>query len=214
MRIIFSRAAVVTLVACATACGSLADAPRDDPGAVASAAVTGTTPILICDLEDGSYGVPMTYVAIDADGDGFTVPASGEVCTDGTLPPPYHDAEQGLDCDDADPALAHPVPYAAIDADGDGATVPASGAICAAMLPPPYRAAAQGLDCNDADPAVDHAAVLYPDQDADGVGATPRQLLCIGAAAPPGFVRGGYDEDDADPGVIEDDDDEDLALDL
>jgi hypothetical protein len=31
--------------------------------------------------------------------------------------------------------------------------------------------------------------VLYPDQDGDGVGASPRQVLCIGAAIPDNIVR-------------------------
>jgi hypothetical protein len=210
MRVIFFRAAVVTLVACATACGSLTDAPRDETEAVAA-----STGIVLCELDDGSFGSLLPYAAIDADGDGVTVPASGEVCTGGTLPPPYQAAENGLDCDDADPAVAVLLPYAAIDADGDDVTVPASGQLCTdGTLPPPYEAAQNGLDCDDADPTVDRLAVLYPDQDGDGVGATPRQILCIGAAPPQGFVRGGYDDDDGDPDVIETDDEEDLVLDL
>jgi hypothetical protein len=52
--------------------------------------------------------------------------------------------------------------------------------------------------------------VLYADHDHDGVGAPPRQLLCIGAGLPAGVARGGYDEDDSDPTVIETDDFDDL----
>lgn len=160
MLVIFSRAAVVTLVACATACGLPADAPPD----AADPAVSAST-VRLCALDDGSFGVLLPYAAIDADGDGVTVPASGEVCAVGTT------------------------------------------------LPPPYRDAQHGLDCDDADPAADHLALLYPDQDGDGVGATPRQILCIGAPPPPGFAPGGYDDDDGDPGVIEADED-DLVLEL
>ena len=41
----------------------------------------------------------------------------------------------------------------------------------------------------------------------------PRQVRCIGAAIPVGLTLGGYDDDDADPTVIESDDDElDLLL--
>jgi hypothetical protein len=160
MRVNYSRAAVGVLVACATACGSLAEAPRDETGEVASA----RTSVELCELGEGSYGALLAYAGIDADGDGFTVPASGQLCTDGVLPPPYQAAEHGLDCDDGDPA-------------------------------------------------VDHLVVRYPDQDGDGVGTTPRQLLCIGAAPPQGFASGGYDDDDGDPDVIETDDD-DLVLDL
>jgi hypothetical protein len=150
MMTIFSRAAVVMLVACATACGLPADLSADHES-------SGT--VRLCLLDEGSFGVLLTYAAIDADGDGFTVPASGELCTGGTLPPPFEAAEHGLDCDDADPTA-------------------------------------------------DHLALLYPDQDGDGVGATPRQILCIGATPPQGFAPGGYDEDDGDPAVIETDDDE------
>lgn len=145
MRNSLCRAAMVMFVA---ACGDLAG----DTDAVSAVS------IVLCELDVGSYGALLPYAAMDADGDGFTVPASGEVCTEGTLPPPY-------------------------------------------------RAAENGLDCDDGDPAADHLAVVYPDQDGDGVGATPRQVRCIGAMLPPGFARGGYDEDDDDPGVIETDDD-------
>jgi hypothetical protein len=151
MRINFTHAAVVTLVACATACGSPADVPQDDTDAAATEA---SSTIVLCERDDGSYGVLLAYAAIDADGDGVTVPASGQLCTGGALPPPYLAVESGLDCDDTDPA-------------------------------------------------VDRLAVLYPDQDGDGVGATPRQTLCIGATTPQGFAPGGYDDDDADPTVIE-----------
>jgi hypothetical protein len=49
--------------------------------------------------------------------------------------------------------------------------------------------------------------------DCDAAGAPPRQVTCIGSALPAGLVRGGYDDDDADPAVIEADDDElDLLL--
>ena len=77
----------------------------------------------------------------------------------------------------------------------------------------PFRAAANGNDCDDTVPALTHLAVLYPDQDGDGVGSPPRQILCIGATAPAGFARGGYDDDGGDPAVIETDDD-DALLDL
>jgi len=81
------------------------------------------------------------------------------------------------------------------------------------LLPPPFLATANGNDCNDADPTLAHFAVLYPDQDGAGVGAPPRQVLCIGTTPPAGLVTGGYDEDDTDPTVIETEDFDDL-LDL
>jgi len=103
--------------------------------------------------------------------------------------------------------------YQGIDADGDGVTVPATGQLCTGgVLPPPFLATQNGHDCDDHDPALTHLAVRYPDQDGDGVGAPPRQLLCLGTTTPAGFAVGGYDEDDADPTVIETDDDDELEL--
>jgi hypothetical protein len=99
----------------------------------------------------------------------------------------------------------------AIYTDGDAITVRASGQRCTAgTLPPPFRATANGNDCDDDDPNVTHLAVLYPDQDDDGVGASPRSVVCIGTAIPAGLARGGYDEDDTDPTVIETEDFDDL----
>lgn len=169
MRVIFSRAFVAMLVACAISCGVELDEPHgaDEPvervvAAPSPSGVEASTGIVLCELDEGSYGSLLPYVAIDADGDGVTLPASGEVCTAGTLPPPY-------------------------------------------------KAARNGLDCDDADPAVHRIAIVYPDVDGDGVGATPRQIRCIGTAPPPGFATTGYDEDDGDPAVIEDEAD-DLLL--
>jgi hypothetical protein len=110
-----------------------------------------------------------------------------------------------------DPTVWALLGYTAIDADGDGFTVPASGQLCTdGVLPPPFRATGNGNDCDDAEPALTHFAVLYPDGDGDGVGAPPRQVLCLGASTPDGVVPGGYDEDDTDPSVIETEDFDDL----
>jgi hypothetical protein len=167
-----------------------------------------------CDDGDAARWRFVSYQGIDSDGDGFTVPASGQLCTNGTLPPPFQATANGNDCDDGDVSRWVVVTYHGIDADGDGVTVPASGQLCTnGTFPPPFRATENGNDCNDNDPIVTHFAVLYPDQDGDGVGASPRQILCTGTSLPAGLARGGYDEDDNDPLVIETDDDElDLLL--
>jgi hypothetical protein len=55
-------------------------------------------------------------------------------------------------------------------------------------------------------------AVLYADMDGDGVGAPPREILCLGATLPLGLTRGGYDDDDGDPAVIEAEEDEVLEV--
>jgi hypothetical protein len=164
MRVIIFRSLAAMLVACAFSCGVESGEPSGDAAAPAtSEAVASSTGIVLCELGDGSYGSLLPYAAIDGDGDGVTLPASGEVCTDGALPPPY-------------------------------------------------KAAANGLDCDDTDPAVHRVAIIYPDVDGDGVGATPRQIWCIAAAPPAGFASTGYDEDDGDPAVIEDEEADLLLL--
>jgi hypothetical protein len=198
------------------------DADRDGFGAGASQiACTGGAPPsgfstngTDCDDTDGTAWASLLYTAVDFDGDGFTTPAMGMRCTAGVLLPPYYAAPVGSDCDDSDATRWALLTYRAIDADGDGFTVPASGQLCTnGALPAPFRASENGNDCNDADPTLTHFAVLYPDQDGDGVGAPPRQVLCLGTTTPAGLVPGGYDEDDTDPAVIETEDFDDL-LDL
>jgi hypothetical protein len=165
---------------------------------------------LDCNDADPAVSVTLT-VYVDADDDGFGAGPSQLACTDGS--PPDGFSTSGTDCNDGDAARWVLTPYVAIDADGDGVTVPASGQLCTnGTLPPPYKAAANGHDCDDTTPTLTHFAVLYPDQDADGVGAPPREILCIGTARPAGLARGGYDDDDDDPAVIEIDEDDELDL--
>jgi hypothetical protein len=167
-----------------------------------------------CDDGDPTVWINLLYTAVDFDGDGFTTPAMGTRCTAGALSPPYFATAHRNDCDDGDASVWLALTYQGLDADGDGVTIPASGQRCTdGTLPPPFVATANGNDCNDADPTLTHFAVLYPDNDGDGVGASPRQVLCLGATVPAGLVTGGYDEDDNDPAVIETEDFDDL-LDL
>lgn len=166
---------------------------------------------LDCDDANAQIFETLT-VFVDGDGDGFGAGQAQQVCTNGTAPPGT--SILGSDCDDAAATRWMTLPYVAIDQDGDGATVPASGARCTAgFLSPPYYAAPIGLDCDDADPARTHHQVLYPDADGDGVGASPRQVQCLGPDLPAGLSPRGYDEDDADPAVIETEDFDEL-LDL
>lgn len=164
-----------------------------------------------CDDANPSVSVALTVFA-DADRDGFGTGPAQQACTNGT--PPDGFVGNGTDCDDADASVWALLSYSGIDFDGDGITVPSSGQVCTnGTLPPPFKAAQHGNDCDDDDAAVDHLAVLYPDLDGDGVGAPPRQIRCIGAAVPAGLARGGFDDDNTDPDVIEADDDEiDLLL--
>lgn len=57
------------------------------------------------------------------------------------------------------------------------------------------------------------ASVWPPRAPSASLGAPPRQITCIGTAIPSGLSRGGYDDDDTEPDVIEvDDDDLELLL--
>jgi hypothetical protein len=163
-----------------------------------------------CDDTNPHVSVALTVFA-DGDHDGFGAGSGQQACTDGSTPDGF--STSGTDCDDGDASRWVLVTYQGIDADDDGFTVPATGQLCTdGTLPPPFRANQRGNDCDDQDPTVTHVAVRYPDQDGDGVGAPPRQILCIGDSTPSGFAVGGYDEDDTDPNVIETDEDDDLDL--
>jgi hypothetical protein len=172
--------------------------------------LTGTD----CDDANSTLFLSLAYTAADFDGDSFTVPAMGTQCTAGTLLPPFVAVPHGNDCNDSNAAVWAELTYRAVDRDHDGFTVPETGMQCTnGTLPPPFFDTAHGNDCNDDDPALFRFAVLYHDGDGDGVGAPPRNILCLGPADPGGFVPGGYDEDDNDPAVIETEDFDDL-LDL
>jgi hypothetical protein len=105
-----------------------------------------------CDDGDASRWVLVTYRAIDADGDGVTVPATGQLCTDGTLPPPYKAVANGNDCDDTDPLLTH---FAVLypDQDGDGVGAPPRQILCIGATPPAGFELG-GYDDDDGDPTV------------------------------------------------------------
>jgi hypothetical protein len=196
-----------------------ADGDGDHIGAGTSqvACTNGTVPAGFsttgtdCDDGDPSIFAALVYTAVDRDGDMVTAPEMGVRCTAGTLSPPFFATPHGNDCNDNDLNVWVQLSYQGVDEDGDGVTVPSSGVACTnGTLPPPFVAAQHGNDCNDHDPDLIRFAVLYHDGDGDGVGASPRQVLCLGPLNPAGFVVGGYDEDDGDPAVIETDDFDDL----
>ncbi|MFY1825175.1 hypothetical protein ACN47A_04625 [Myxococcus fulvus] len=137
----------------------------------------------------------------DLDGDGVGAGVSENQCTNGQTP--ANRSLSGSDCadDDASRWVAHS--YRHVDRDEDGFTTPESGTHCAAAtLPAPYFVQATGNDCDDADAALIRWAVLYPDNDGDGVGTEPRRILCIGTAVPPGLSIFGDDPNDDDPSTM------------
>ncbi|MBZ4330139.1 hypothetical protein [Corallococcus sp. AS-1-12] len=153
----------------------------------------------------------------DTDGDGVGAGPVTELCTDGQVPATW--SEKGTDCDAQDATRWRNLSAAHVDRDGDGFTAPIPAQlICTGMsLPPPYRLQAVGNDCDDADVARHQWAYRYRDQDGDGVGATPREMMCLGPSAVAGWSRYGDDADDQDASVQTDEAMEDelsLILDL
>jgi hypothetical protein len=164
------------------------------------------------DCDDANPLVWVTVVGYaDADGDGVGAGAGVAACTDGAIP--AGQVATGTDCAPEDGSRWQLLPYALADRDGDGLTAPVTpGNVCAAaVLPEPYRAVAVGLDCDDGERSVWRAVVRYPDADGDGVGATPRAIVCLGSGEPPGYSRFGWDVDDADPAVQRDGADDELV---
>jgi len=96
--------------------------------------------------------VLLTYRAIDRDDDGVTVPAAGELCTDGTLPPPFLASGSGNDCNDDDPDLTH---FAVVypDRDHDGIGAPPRQIVCIGATIPEGLVTG-GYDEDDSDPLV------------------------------------------------------------
>ncbi|NOK18291.1 hypothetical protein [Corallococcus carmarthensis] len=137
----------------------------------------------------------------DTDGDGVGAGASTMLCTHGQVPSPW--SATGTDCDAQDATRWQNLSAAHADHDGDGFTapIPAQTFCTGKALPAPYFSKAVGNDCDDADAARYRWIYLYRDQDADGVGATPRQMTCLGPALLAGWSLYGDDTDDNDAAV-------------
>ncbi|WP_223747149.1 hypothetical protein [Myxococcus sp. XM-1-1-1] len=139
----------------------------------------------------------------DLDGDGVGAGVEEDQCTNGQTP--ANRSLLGSDCADDDSSRWMSHSYRHVDRDGDGFTTPESGTRCAAAtLPAPYFLQATGNDCDDANTALIRWAVLYPDNDGDGVGTEPRRILCIGTTVPPGMSIFGDDPNDHDPSTMTD----------
>jgi hypothetical protein len=157
------------------------------------------------DLDDTRWWLAPLFA--DGDGDGVGAGNATVTCIGATAP--AGQSLTGTDCAASDALAWRLLPYSHADHDGDGATVVEPGLQCSgAALTPPFYDAATGNDCDDADPALLRWVVLYPDDDGDGAGATPRQAHCLSESLPAGWARRGDDVDDGDPAVIEDEDDE------
>ncbi|RKH55941.1 hypothetical protein [Corallococcus llansteffanensis] len=153
----------------------------------------------------------------DTDGDGTGAGAPTLLCTNGQVPSPWSTTD--TDCATEDATRWQDLTASHADHDGDGFTAPiAVQRFCTGKtLPAPYFLEAVGNDCDDADAARFRWRFLYRDQDADGVGATPRQVTCIGPGVLAGWSLYGDDADDSNPGIQTDEAAEDelsLLLDL
>lgn len=152
-----------------------------------------------CAPDDPTRAQLLPYRYRDADGDGYAVPESGEVCTGGQLPEGYLRDPVAPDCDDADPLL-NVQRVAFVDADGDGHGAGQRQMICApAQLPAGY--AEDQSDCDDADPQA-WVTVSYQHRDADGDGYTVAEagVLCTDGQYPQGYLQSGSAEADCDDG--------------
>lgn len=161
-----------------------------------------TQPLSGEDCDDANAAAFRNVTAFeDTDGDGVGAGASTVLCTNGQVPSPW--SATGTDCDAQDATRWQELVAAHADRDGDGFTtpIPAQRLCTGKSLPLPYFLKAVGNDCDDADADRSVWTWLYRDQDADGVGATPRQMTCIGASAVAGWSRYGDDADDNDPAV-------------
>jgi hypothetical protein len=149
----------------------------------------------------------------DIDRDGIGAGPAIPTCMGDTRPDGLSD--RGTDCAPDDITRWGMLPYHHVNRDGDRATIPETGSVCSgAAVLPPYYVAPIGHDCDDADGDRYRWVVLYPDTDGDGVGTTPYAVHCLGDDLPAGQSTRGYDIDDGDPAVIEDEEDDDELLDL
>lgn len=109
-----------------------------------------------CAPEDQLRWRLLTSWHVDNDGDGHTVPASGELCAGTTLSPPLFLTASGKDCDESDRTrFTWGVLYP--DKDGDGVGAPPSSVLCRGTERP-AGFSIYGFDSDDADARVTESA--------------------------------------------------------
>ncbi len=153
---------------------------------------------------------PQAYVSynfhVDADRDGRGTLEDVELCTNDALTaPPGYTRSLLDDCDDTD-ATKWDALYLALDRDRDGVAGSDLEFLCVGQeIPKPYFRPAAVTDCNDQNVDIWHWTATYRDLDNDGIGAGQHQWQCLGQTIPKGYSRGGYDPDDQDGTIAEDD---------
>ncbi|WP_164015851.1 hypothetical protein [Pyxidicoccus trucidator] len=166
--------------------------------------------------DDCNDAVPTEHTRLqawaDMDADGVGSGEATTLCTDGTVRAPW--SATGTDCEPEDGTRWTTRSYFHVDRDTDGHTTPERGTVCTgSTLLAPYFTQAAGNDCDDTQATLFRWAVLYPDADGDGVGTAPRAVSCLGQDVPTGLSFKGYDVNDADAAVQEDEED-DLLVEL
>lgn len=162
-------------------------------------AATGTD----CAPEDASRWRLLPYSLRDADGDGWTVTLSGQVCAGASLPAGYPSVARGEDCDDSaadrwQPRLAY------VDMDGDGfGAGPQVFRCMGATMEAGY--VSQGEDCAPGDASLwQWFSYGFRDKDLDGATVAEQGVVCGASTLPRGYALwpSGADCDDSDPAVL------------
>jgi hypothetical protein len=158
-----------------------------------------------CNDDDARLRDNVVYY-VDQDGDGVGAGMPQRACTDGKVP--AGTSASGSDCAAEDATRWYSNSKLHVDRDGDGFTTPDSSVVChGASVEKPFHLSARGNDCDDSKVGLTRFMALYPDDDGDGVGAYPYEVLCIGEEIPEGFSRYGDDANDRDPEVGPEEDD-------
>jgi hypothetical protein len=154
------------------------------------------------DNNDQAYRLHTFYTDSDRDGFGSF---EAELCTNRDLAAPAGYVLNADDCDDQD-AQKWDVKNLALDRDADGYTGSEVESLCLGKdIPKPYLVPSPIADCNDRNKELWLWTATYRDLDNDGIGAGQHQWQCLGKAMPQGFSRGGYDPDDQNVNITEDD---------
>jgi hypothetical protein len=159
-----------------------------------------------CDDRDPTRWRNVGQSAVDADGDGVSVPSGRLFCVGAELPPGFEPPSDPPDCDDTDPARWRPLSHQSRDADGDGVFVDDVGTSCLGADDEGRSARALSStdrrDCDDTDPTIAVRRTAFVDADGDGRGAGFAMSLCASSTVtPPGYATSWDDCDDADAQV-------------
>jgi hypothetical protein len=150
-----------------------------------------------CAPTDAKAWQLLSYTDRDADGDGYTRAATGQVCAGAALPAGYLTTANGDDCDDTNPKIFASVTYYA-DTDGDGVGAGSATTACTDGSIPAGTSFAS-TDCAPTDKTKwQTLAYSFVDRDGDGATVPASGSVCAGASLPPPYsaTAQGNDCDD------------------